>query len=78
MDKLKSIFDRWILFRTKPQRDKAIDTTLDAVDASLKVMDEALDFLPGIGAVVNVLQLIVGQLRVSVRFSNDLCCNLTL
>jgi hypothetical protein len=68
MDKLKSIFNRWILFRT-PLRDKATDTSPDVVDAFWKVLDGMEDFLPEFGAVVYVLWLIVKQLRVSVRFS---------
>jgi hypothetical protein len=58
---------------TKEKRDRAIDKTLDVVDASLKLLDGSVDFLPGARAVVSVLQLIVEQLRVSVGYNLSLC-----
>jgi hypothetical protein len=77
MDKPQSTRSRFSLLPTKEKRDKAIDTTLDVIDASLKLLDGSVDFLPGAGAAVSVLQLIVEQLRVSVRYSFSPCWGLT-
>jgi hypothetical protein len=78
MDKSRSSPKRLGLFPTKSKSDKAINTTLDVVDTSLKALDGVVNFLPGVGAVVNVLQEIMGQLRVSMWLSYYLCWNLTL
>jgi hypothetical protein len=77
MDKPQSTRNRFSLLPTKEKRDKAIDTTLDVVDKSLKLLDGSVDFLPGAGAAVKALQLIVEQLRVSVRYSFSLSWDLT-
>lgn len=78
MDKPQSTNRRFSLFTTKEKRNKIIDTTLNVVDASLKALDGSVDFLPGAGAAVKVLQLIVEQLRVSVRSNYSLCWCLTV
>jgi hypothetical protein len=77
MDKPQSTRNRFSFLPKKEKRDKAIDTTLDVVDKSLKLLDGSVDFLPGAGAAVKALQLIVEQLRVSVRYSFSLSWDLT-
>jgi hypothetical protein len=77
MDKPQSNRSRFSLLPTKEKRDRTIDTILDVVDASLKLLDGSVDFLPGAGAAVNVLQLTVEQLRVSVDCSFSLFWFLT-
>jgi hypothetical protein len=57
------------LFGSKEKRDTAVDTALDAVDISLKLLGAAADFLPvaGVGTVVTVLQSMVTQIQVSLN-----------
>jgi hypothetical protein len=75
MVKPQSTHSRFSFFRTKEKRDRVIDTTLDAVDTSLKLLDAASDLLPiaGVGAVVLVLRSLVKEIRVSVRSSVYSC-----
>jgi hypothetical protein len=76
MEKSQSARNRFSLLPTKEKRDRAIDTTLDVIDASLKLLDGSVDFFPGAGAAVSVLQLIVEQLRVRVCYSFSPCWGL--
>ena len=58
-------------FFGKGKRDQVIDTTLNVIDLSLKILDGAKDFIPvaGVGGVVPVLQVLVDQIRVSTHKS---------
>jgi hypothetical protein len=75
MAETQSTRNRFNPFATKEKRDTVVDTALDAVDTSLKLLDVAADFLPvaGVSTVVLVLRSMMEQIRVSMNLSICLC-----
>jgi hypothetical protein len=71
MAESQSKHSRFNLFATKEKRDGVVDTTLDVFDISLKLLDATSDLLPvpGVKAVIIVLQSMVTQIRVSLKLS---------